>query len=151
MPDLSWDTCCQKAIEQVNASEGVDFITSSRTVRNWHTDFRRDSCTFDGLVNRANKTRMPKFLEENPEQKTLIVKYALDNLNKLTMQLMHEYIHNTLLPDMREKLVSELRETLDELEEDEDKRKVEEQIGLVTVDSILKENNLTVLNEETIR
>lgn len=151
MPELSWDECCQKSIEQVNASEGVNFITSSRTVRNWHTNFRSDSCTFDGLINKAHKMRMPKFLEENPEQKTLIVKYALDNLNKLTMQLMHEYIHNTLLPDMKEKLVSELRETLDGMEDGEDKRELEEQIGLVTVDSILKENHLTVLNEETVR
>jgi hypothetical protein len=65
MPGSTWKTCCKNAMEQVNASEGVDHITNSRTVENWYTSFRRDNYTFDRLVNRAHNTRMPKFLEEN--------------------------------------------------------------------------------------
>lgn len=151
MPEWTWNKCCEEAIIQVNANEGAEFITNSRSLRNWYTSFRRDNCTFDGLVNREHKTRMPKFLEENPEQKALIIKCALENLNQLSVEFLHDYIHSTLLPSMVEEQVSELRKDLDEMENEEGKRMIEEKIGLVTVDSILKANHLTVLNEETIR
>jgi hypothetical protein len=151
MPGLTWKECCQNAMEEVNASEGVDHITNHRTVENWHTSFRHDGYTFDALVDRAHDTRMPKFLEENPEQKKLIIKYALDNLNQLTVQVVHNYIHNTLLPQMKEERVSELRKTLNEMENEEEKIAIQEEIDSTTVRSILEEYNLKVLNEETIR
>lgn len=151
MPDFNWETCCQKAVEQVNASEGAEFIKSGRMVRKWQSDFVGDGCTFDGLVDIVGATRMPKFFEDYPEQKTLITKYAMENLNILTMEMMHDFIHKTLLPNLKEQMVSELREELNAMESEEGRGEIEERIESITVDSILKESHLSVLNAETIR
>ena len=93
---------------------------------------------------------MPKLFDYFPQAKSLISQHALQNLNDLTMSTMHDYIHNTLLPNLRDAAQSELREELEE-EAGNNEDAIREQLEKITVNSILRECNLTVLNEETIR
>lgn len=149
MPKRKWSECCEKALEEVNTAQGTEHFTSQRSIQRWHLEFRIYGESFDALISKASKTRAPKFFENNPDAKSLISKFALDNLNNLTMERMHDYIHTTLLPEIVSKVQSELR---DEMEKDgQDESTIKAKVDLVTKDTILKESHLKVLNEETIR
>ena len=149
MPRLIWKLCCQKAVDEVNASEGTDHITDPRTVMKWYKKFRSEYETFDCLASKTNETRTPDFFKNNPDAQRRIEQFALNTLNKLTMESLHDYIHSVLLPDLRDTKRSERAEILKE--EGIDEERIATHIDVITVDSILAESNLKVLNQETIR
>ncbi len=46
------------------------------------------------------KPLLPQFLDENKDICTSIQQYACENLNKLSIEFMSEYIHDVILPKM---------------------------------------------------
>ena len=46
------------------------------------------------------KPLLPQFLDENKDICTSIQQYARENLNKLSIEFMSEYIHDVILPKM---------------------------------------------------
>jgi hypothetical protein len=43
---------------------------------------------------------LPQFIEENKDICSSIQQYAWENLNKLSIEFMSEYLHDALLPKM---------------------------------------------------
>ena len=71
-------------------------------------------------------------LENNPDVKDGLLKYAKENINDLSAELCLTYLHEVAIPTLVEK-------RKEELEDDS-----------ITVDDILKENRLTKLSLSTV-
>jgi hypothetical protein len=74
---------------------GVKVATTSRTIRNWYCAFRKKR-KFSMYL--PEKPLLPQFLDENKDICTSIQQYARENLIKLIIEFMNEYIHDVTLP-----------------------------------------------------
>lgn len=82
MPTFTWTQCCEEALNKVNESEGKRHRTNPITIGNWYHAFRNHGETFDNMHPNA-KMRVPRFLEQNPDQKANIVSFIRKNLGTL--------------------------------------------------------------------
>ncbi len=92
----NWDSVCAEALEVVR-SNGVLITKASRAVRNCYQEFRVKR-KFQVRV--AGKHNLPPFLEQNKEVCTLLQQYARENLSELSVELICEYLHDTVIPKM---------------------------------------------------
>ena len=93
----NWNSCCKEAVEKCKEM-GIVGATHPRTVRNWYADFRvRRKFTIHTLPDKHN---LPRFLQENKDMCIKIEEYARENLRELSCEMMCEYIHETILPQM---------------------------------------------------
>ena len=67
-------------------------------IRNWHKDFTKKNRAFDVRV--AKKHKLPPFLDENRYEMQQIRQYAKKNLPQLSIEMLSEYIHDTVVPLM---------------------------------------------------
>jgi hypothetical protein len=97
MPTVkNWDFCCKLAL--IDASKlGVKVATTSRTIRNWYCEFRK-KWKFPMYL--PEKPILPQFLDENKDICNCIQQYPQENLNKLSIEFMSEYLHDVILPKM---------------------------------------------------
>jgi len=97
MPTVkNWDFCCKLAL--IDASKlGVKVATTSRTIRNWYCEFRK-KWKFPMYL--PEKPILPQFLDENKDICHCIQQYPQENLNKLSIEFMSEYLHDVILPKM---------------------------------------------------
>ena len=118
----------------VNELEGVQHIKNGETVRIWHQVIRENNECFPNpqVVRRGTGPRLPPMLENNPDVKDGLLKYAKENINDLSAELCLTYLHEVAIPTLVEK-------RKEELEDDS-----------ITVDDILKENRLTKLSLSTV-
>ena len=134
MPRLTWKQCCHRAVEQVNGFEGHQYIRNLETVRIWHHTIRESNDCFPNpqIVRRGAAPRLPPLLENNPDLKEGLLKHAKENLNDLSGEMMFTYLHEVALPTLIENRRQEL--------EDND----------ITLEDVLKENQLTKLTLNTV-
>jgi hypothetical protein len=95
----NWDHCCQKACEHLLLC-GITTCGRSRCVRNWYTEFVKHKRSFP--VRLPLKHKLPMFLDLNFEEKQKLENYCKEHLHELTVELVSEYIHDTLIPVMVE-------------------------------------------------
>lgn len=147
----TWSQCCDKALVNVNRVQGRDHFFRSRSIQDWHRKFRMDGETFDGFLSLCRK-RVPRFLNDNPDEKQRILEYGRANLNGLTVESMREYIIETILPQMVTKRKEELTDLLKQMEADgnENVDEVEEELEAISIETILNENGLKILTPETV-
>jgi hypothetical protein len=92
----NWDVCCKLAIVDA-ARFGVKVATTSRMIQNWYCDFR-EKRKFPMYL--PEKPLLPQSLDENKDICVSIQQYAPENLNRLSIEFMSEYLHDVILPKM---------------------------------------------------
>jgi hypothetical protein len=111
MNSFSWEKCCELAIETAQAA-GIRLTSRPRTVIEWCRHFRRKR-KFE-IVQRK-KDNLPLFLQTNPAVCSAMQQYGKENLRELPIEMMVDYVHNTVLPNMvaeeKNTTVEEVRNT----------------------------------------
>jgi hypothetical protein len=130
MNGFSWEKCCELAIETAQAA-GIRLTSRPRTVMEWYRHFRRKR-KFE--VVQRKKDNLPPFLQANPAICSAMQQYGKENLRELSIEMMVDYIHNTVLPNM---IAEEKNITVEEVRNtegyDEAKQKILRQYGLTKV------------------
>jgi hypothetical protein len=90
----NWDFCCKLAL--IDASKlGVKVATTSKMIQNWYCEYRNKR-KFPMYL--PEKPVLPQFLDKNKDICNCIQQYARENLNKLSIEFMSEYLHDVILP-----------------------------------------------------
>ena len=106
---------------------GVTATKTPKTIEKWYRKFRekRKFC-----VPLKAKHNLPPFLELNPDVFHAMKEYATSNLATLSVEMMSEYIHHVVLPQMIE---NEVKESNGELDQEQAQEKVLKQYGLTKI------------------
>ena len=77
----------------------LNVITNAKTLLLWFRTYRiRDEFPNEAKA-RSRKVNKPLFLTENPDAVKKIISYCKSNLDTLSVELLHNYIHNKLFPE----------------------------------------------------
>ena len=80
-------------------SKHLSVITNVKTLLSWFRTYR-DYDSFPNLFKkRSRKSNTPYFLAENPDATAKIINYCKENVDVMTMESVHTFIHNILLPN----------------------------------------------------
>jgi len=102
MPKLSWNECCEMAIDRINSCDLSDAIRGPKTIAHWHLKFCEQCETFanPAIVREGGRPSLPPFLEKNPDFVKGFVKHGKENLHKVTIEFMHAYVHEVGLKSL---------------------------------------------------
>ena len=96
----TWQECCEVACVRLN-KVGLKQATSYKTVAKWNQVFRElENFPHPNLYVQSGKRPMPRLFETFPEAKDRIVTFAVDKLATLTIEKVHEFIVDKLVPDL---------------------------------------------------
>jgi hypothetical protein len=96
MPFKTWNECCHEAINQL-ASVHINYIKNEKVLRRWNVEFCKKK-TF--CVKSRGKRDLPAFLEAHPIVVTVMKEYGRENLSELSVEMMHTYLHNTIIKSL---------------------------------------------------
>ena len=98
-----------------------------KTIEKWYRNFheKRKIC-----IPLKAKHNLPPFLDLNSDVCHAMKGYATPNLGTLSVEMMSEYIHHVILPQMIE---NELKESNGELDQEQAREKVLKQYGLTKI------------------
>ena len=92
------DCCCQEACTTLN-SLGMYKATFCKAVAKWNMVFRRSECfPHPNPYVQCGKQPLPRLLEIFPDTKDQIVGYGVQNRATLTIEGVHDFIVNTIIP-----------------------------------------------------
>ena len=91
----TWQQCCSVGVKRL-AKQGLTLTTHARVVTKWYRHFRKHQKFV--LPGNSAKDNLPPFLHANPDVCMRIKKYAKENLETLSIEMLSEYIHNKALP-----------------------------------------------------
>jgi hypothetical protein len=95
MPVLkNWKKCCEVAIG-IASKIGIASSQNSRVVRKWNQPFRVKQ---KFQLRASLKHDLPLFLERNKVLYIKIKEYVCEYLAELSLEMLCEYLHNTVLP-----------------------------------------------------
>jgi hypothetical protein len=95
MNQWTWKKCCEEAVNILNKA-GIKQAKHFQTVTEWYRQFRvKRKFTFV-----IAKKHLPPFLDQTPDITTKIKQYCKENLGKLSVDFLFEYLHNTIIPKM---------------------------------------------------
>ena len=137
---------CREAIDKIKSEREavVELIKDSdeytradypcvETMMIWLREFRRNRESFVNVAKRRSQNRtLPPFLDNNPDARQKIIEFARENIAKLSGELLYQYIHNEILPDLLQR------------------RREETRNQNMTLDDLLKENHLKYLTLATV-
>ena len=101
MNNWTWEKCCQTAVEHMKQA-GINHAKNACTIMEWYRNF----CETRTFMVSSAKHNLPPFLQQNPDICSSITTYTKEHLAELSIELLSEYIHETIVP----KLVSEILE-----------------------------------------
>jgi hypothetical protein len=90
-------SCCEKAIEMCRLLR-IPSPKNAKTITNWYRSFRLHDRKI--VVPYLPKQNKPLFLTEFPEKAIIISDYAKSNLATMSGEMMSQYIHATILPQI---------------------------------------------------
>ena len=94
----TWTACCDEAaLHLQNNFKGWEYPENGRTIRNWNQEYRHGEA-FNVGEHQARKFCLPPFLLDNPDASEAIRKYVRENLDGISVQKVHEYIHDNVIP-----------------------------------------------------
>ncbi len=97
MPTIqNWDAVCVEGLKTVK-SVGVSITRASRILRNYYQAFR---CKRKVQVKVLEKDNLPPFLEQNKDICMAMQQYIRELLSELSVELICEYLDETVLPKM---------------------------------------------------
>jgi hypothetical protein len=97
MPIKTWGVCCKEVMETA-ISFGFSGIKNPRTIQRWYQEFRQKRKL--KISNLPGKHNLPPFLQQNKDVCIKIQQYARENLPQLSIELILEYLHHIILPEM---------------------------------------------------
>jgi hypothetical protein len=86
---------------------GLEAILNWRTLALWHGRMARNVKDAFGKAP-APKNRLPQFFSENPDAQEAFKTFGVQNLKELSVELMHEYVLDELVPRLLVRSISEL-------------------------------------------
>ena len=98
--------CCQAAVKDLNRL-GMVLTTNPEVLRRWHHSFAHNGNTF--RIAPTAKRNLPIFFEKDPEASLQFCEYADTHLDRLSVNIMYEFCHLTLIPE-RLKLYNDARD-----------------------------------------
>lgn len=108
----TWERCLDEAIVSQEAF-GRNRFKSSETLRRWFAKYRDTECFPHPNPKAAmSKKTLPPFLEDNIDIKSAFVNHARENLNVLSIEFMHDYVHTTLVPALLKSKYEKLEKEL---------------------------------------
>jgi hypothetical protein len=97
MPGKTWRQCCEEAIRKAHEI-GLTMVKNPQTVELWYRKFHlMRNFTIGSLHGKHN---LPPFLQENKDVSLKIQAYSRENLHELSVELMMEYLHYTIIPNL---------------------------------------------------
>ena len=104
----TFSNCCKKTIEYMSKCNGVNVIRNHEILMKWNRVFRLDEVFPHPNVNiQMGNTYQSELLEAFPEVKTMIQKWANNNLDKLNCENVGLYIRNDVVPKIYKTYLSE--------------------------------------------
>ncbi len=94
----TWNKCCTEAIT-TSKKMGISTVNNAKTVERWYRSFRKKRLF---IVPTKTKHNLPPFLDLNPKACKAIKKYGNSNLASMSVEVMSQYIHRTVLPQIIE-------------------------------------------------
>ena len=95
MNEWTWEICCEHAVTELER-QGLTHATHHKTACKWYRSFRETRHFHIPQM----KKNLPSFLHENPEMCTTIKEYARTNLDTLSIEMLSEFIHDKVLPNL---------------------------------------------------
>jgi hypothetical protein len=97
-----WEQCIKHSIGALN-DMGIEFYSFWRTLQRWHRCLvLSKQNTF--VKPRAKTKALPRFFCDNPDAKEAFKQFGLSTLKDLSVEAMHGYVHDTLIPEMLQKM-----------------------------------------------
>jgi hypothetical protein len=93
----TWQQCLEDSIQKMN-DLSVECYTHWRNLQRWHRKFVVRKGTFGKAP--AKNTCRPQFFLENPDAQEAFKQHGIKCLKDLRVELMHEYVHDTMVPAM---------------------------------------------------
>jgi hypothetical protein len=134
MPFKKWGACCQVAINSL-ANVGITYTKSPKVVERWNIEFRDDKMFHPKS---RSKHDLPPLLDAFPMIVTIMKEYGRANLADLTIEMMHSYLHDTVIKSL----------VLEENEDENTKLSVEEYE--VEAKKFMANYGLTCICNETV-
>ena len=111
-PSLSWQSICGLAVDKVKDFEGANLIENdscestyhwvrSRTAMCWFCNFRDNKECF------VNVPHQQSLIDKHPDLKIKFTSFAKANVQGLTGEVLLDYLHNTIIPELIEEEKSE--------------------------------------------
>lgn len=99
MPGKTWRHCCAMAIDTA-IDMGLSISTWSRTAMKWYHSFKNNGRLLS-LPYIPDEHKLHPFLQQNHDIVIRIKEYARLNIHRLSTQLILEYLHDTIIPEMK--------------------------------------------------
>jgi hypothetical protein len=109
----TWQLCLEHAIRVMN-DIGIETYSNWRPLARWHRRLAH-SPNDVFITSPVPKDRLPPFFIENPDAMDAFKKYGVSILKELSVERMHTYVLETLIPIMMGRV--EQRGVLDEIEQ----------------------------------
>ena len=86
-------------------------VKMGQTVAQWHRKFRilAEQFANPAVVRMNGRPDLPPFLDKNSDAKKAIIQHARENLNELSPEFLHTYIHEKVLPATAKARTEEMR------------------------------------------
>ena len=104
----TWQQCIEYSVASMN-DIGLETYTHWRPLAKWH---RRLAYSQKGTFCKspAPKTRLPPFFIENPDAMNAFKKHGVSILKELSVERMHTYVLETLIPTMMARIKQGIEE-----------------------------------------
>ena len=133
----TWLECCAQAIKKINEFESIpsaafnkstssassthtsfSAITNARTIARWFHAFRSNNESFMNIMSRQQqKNHHSPLLDANKDFKDELLQFAKTNISTLRIELIHNHVHEVMLPDLLQKRIEETGNNMLTLEE----------------------------------
>jgi hypothetical protein len=100
MNKWTWEKCCAEACQQANRL-GVEQAAHRCNVQDWHNEFRTRGTFFHPNHNVwCGKHQMPPLFTKCPKAMDDIIEFGVKNLTALTIEVVHSFCHDVLIPTL---------------------------------------------------
>ena len=96
MPFKTWNGCCEDAIISLS-NVGITYIKNAKVLERWNVEFRGDKMFY---AKSRSKHDLPPLLDAFPIVVTVMKEYGRANLAGLTIEMMHSYLHETVVKSL---------------------------------------------------
>ena len=135
MPFKTWNDCCWEAINRFAAVQ-IHYTKNAKVLERWNVQFRERK-TF--CVKNRGKRDLPAFLDAHPIVVTVMKEYGRENLSELSIEMMHSYLHETIIKSLVTERLEGKRAS--ESEYEEEKLKLLHEYGLKCLSHSTTESN----------
>ena len=101
------DELAQEAISMVSQFESYDYEESIinrtyhyKTILDWYRLFKKEHVFRNPYLIRTSRKGLPKMLDANPDLMNAFIAYGKENLQALSAEMMHTWLHDVAIPEL---------------------------------------------------